>query len=47
MLPWLENGAVLVFILQCYKDKKVFNKAVDSYYHALRFVVIAIRPKNV
>ena len=33
-----ENGEMLGFFPDCYKNKKMFDKAVDNYSHALRFV---------
>ena len=32
----IENGGMLGFIPDCYKDQKMFNNAVDNYFHALR-----------
>ena len=34
----LENGGTLNFVLHCYKNQEIFNKAVDNYLHALHFV---------
>ena len=31
----LENGGMLMFILDPYKDQNMCNKAVDNYAHAL------------
>ena len=33
----VENGETLKSIPKCYKDKKMCNKAVDKYPHALEF----------
>ena len=35
---FLENGGALKFILDCYKNQEMCNKAVDNYPHALKFV---------
>ena len=32
----IENGGMLIFISDCYKNK--CDKAIDNYSHALRFV---------
>ena len=34
----LENGGMLMFVPECQKNKKMWNKAVDNYPHALEFV---------
>ena len=34
----LENIEKLKFVLYCYKNQKMFNKAVANYVHALEFV---------
>ena len=34
----LENGGMLKFIHDCYKNQKMCNKAIDNYAHALDFV---------
>ena len=31
----IENGRMLWFISECYKDQNMCNKAVDDYPHAL------------
>ena len=38
---------MLRFSLDCYKNQKMRDKAVDNHFHALEFVPIAIRLKNV
>lgn len=30
----IENGVMLGFLPDCYKDKKICQKAVDNYVHA-------------
>ena len=32
----IENGGILKFIFDCYKDQKMCDKAVDNYSHALK-----------
>ena len=34
----LENGGMLLFIPHCYNFQAMYNKAVDSYGHALEYV---------
>ena len=34
----LENGEMLMFVSDCYKNQKLCNKAVETYRHALEFV---------
>ena len=34
----LENGGMLKTVPDCYKNKKIRNKAVDNYARALEFV---------
>ena len=34
----LENGVTFKFVPDCYKNRKMRNKAVDNYPHALEFV---------
>ena len=34
----LENGGTLMFVLNCYKNHKMCNKAFNNYDHALEFV---------
>ena len=34
----MENGGMLGFILDYCKDQKMSDKALDNYFHALRFV---------
>ena len=41
-----EDGVVLGFFPDCYKNQKMRDKAVDNYFHALRFVPDSIRLKN-
>ena len=41
------NGEIIRFSLDCYKNQKMRDKAVDNHFHALEFVPIAIRLKNV
>ena len=31
----IENGGVLRFFPDCYKNRKMFDKAVDNYFYAL------------
>ena len=38
----LENGETLTSLLDCYKNQKMFNKAVDNYFYALKFVLYAL-----
>ena len=33
-----QNGAMLKFVPDCYKNQRMCNKAVDTYAHALQFV---------
>ena len=42
----LENGGMLVFIPDCYKDQNMYNKAVDNYAHGFGSVTNCLRPKN-
>ena len=34
----IENGEMLKFIPDCYKNQKLCDKAVDNYAHALEYV---------
>ena len=34
----LENGDMLKFVSDCYKNKKMYNSAVDNYAHAVEFI---------
>ena len=34
---FIENGEMLGFTLDCYKDQKMCSKAADNYTHALKF----------
>ena len=34
----IENGGTLGFVSDCYKDRKMFVKAVDNYSHASKFL---------
>ena len=34
----LENGDMLKFVSHCYKNKKMYNNAVDNYAHAAEFI---------
>ena len=34
----LQNDGTLTSLLDCYKSKTTYNKAVDNYVHALEFV---------
>ena len=34
----LENGEMLMFIPDCYKNQKIVNKIVDYYSYALEFL---------
>ena len=33
----LENGGALESVVDCYKNQKMYNKAVDNYAHAIEF----------
>ena len=35
----LENGGMLRFIPDCYKNQKMCDKTVDNYSHTLKFVL--------
>ena len=44
----VENSGMLMFFPECYKNKKMRNKAVDNYAHVLmyyNFSLIAIHVK--
>ena len=43
---FIENGAMLVYFIDCYKDQKMCIKAVDNYYFALRFVHDSFKTQN-
>ena len=34
----LENGGTIKSVPDCYRNKKMCNKAVDNYPHVLEFV---------
>ena len=34
----LKTGGTLLFVLDCYKNRKMYNRAVDIYAHALECV---------
>ena len=34
----LENGGALNSVLDCYKNQRLCDKAVDNYTHGLKFV---------
>ena len=34
----LENNGTLKSVPDCYKNKKMYNQAVNNYAHALEFV---------
>ena len=38
----LENGGMIMFVCDYYKNQKMINKAVDNYALALEFVLVAI-----
>ena len=34
----LENGGLIKFVADCYKNEKMCNKAINNYAHTLEFV---------
>ena len=34
----VKNGETLMFIPDCFKNKKMYNKATNNYAHILEFV---------
>ena len=38
----LENGGMIMFVCDYYKNQKMINKTVDNYALALEFVLVAI-----
>ena len=41
-----QNGAMLKFVPDCYKNQRMCNKAVNNYAHALQFVPNWLRRKK-
>ena len=42
----LENGGMLLFIPDCYNYQAMYNKAVDSFGHALEYVPDCCKTKK-
>ena len=40
----LENGDMLKFVSHCYKNKKMYNNAVDNYAHTVELIPDKTKP---
>ena len=43
----LQNGGILMLILDCYKDQNMCNKTLDNYDHALGSVCDCSKTQNI